>query len=129
MPRQKSPEPRLFIADGGAYPFGPFVPETPMYALAAALFTRNLLAYMDGSLSIHGGEPSHIQQDPSAASLLRKTEMGRAVLSRLMNGVAYPDMTTVTRLEAYTNADLWGSNSERLRLLDGTYDPSNRPRG
>jgi hypothetical protein len=125
MPRQKSPEPRSFVTLG-KYPFGSFDPETPIYALAAALFTQNLIAYMDGSLSIYGGEPSGIEQDPNMFSLVKKAEIGRAVLSRIINGVSYPDMTTVARLEAYTSADLWGTDIERRQLAAGTYNPSKR---
>jgi hypothetical protein len=125
MPRQKSPEPRSFVIEG-KYPFGPFAADAPIYALAAALFTRNLLAYMDGSLSIYGAEPSGIEQDPNMFSLVKKAEIGRAVLSRVLNGVSYPDMTTVARLEAYTAADLWGTDFERRELASGTYNPSMR---
>lgn len=125
MSRQKSPEPRSFVIDG-KYPLGPFAPDTPIYALAAALFTANLKAYMNGSLSIYGDEPSGIEQDPNMFSLVKKAEIGRAVLSRILNGVSYPDMTTVARLEAYTSADLWGTDLERRQLAAGTYNPSQR---
>lgn len=126
MPRPKTPEPRTFLAEHGQYPFGPFIPETPLYALAAALFAWNVLAYMDGTLSIMGNAPTNFQQDPNVTSLLKKADASAAVMSRILNGVAYPDMTTIAKLEAYTGADLWGTHHERMQLLDGNYNPSRR---
>lgn len=125
MPRNKTPEPRLFVAEGD-YPNCRFEAGTPIYALAAALFAQNLLAYMDGTLSIYGKAPVGIVQDSTVYSLGKKAELGRAVLSRILNGATYPDMTTVARLEAHTQADLWGTDAERRQLAAGTYNPSMR---
>ena len=84
---------------------------------------------MDGTLAIYGGSVAGIQQDPNTFSLVKKAEIGRAVLSRIMSGVSYPDMTTVARLEAYAAADLWGTDIERRQLAAGTYKPEDRKLG
>lgn len=125
MPRQRTPEPRLF-ALGDKFPKGPFQPDTPVYALAAALFAVNLSAYMDGTLRIYGKDPEEFVIDSTVYSLAKKAEVGRAILSRILKGSSYPDMTTVAKLEAYCSADLWGTDAERRQLLAGTYDPSIR---
>ena len=126
MARQKTAEPRSFLKNGGQYPFGPFEAGTPSYALAAAVFASNVIAYMDGSLSILGQEPSWIEQDRNMASLVKKAEIGQAVLSRILSGVGYPDLATIAKLEDFCQADLWGNHQERHKLASGRYDPSRR---
>ena len=122
MPRQKSPEPRTFIAEGGHYPFGPFSPETPSYALAAAVFAANLMAYMDGALEIEGEGIASFTRE-SQATLSKKAEISQAVLSRIMTGAAYPDLGSVARLEDYVRLQLWGKLADRREILLGRYVP------
>jgi hypothetical protein len=125
MPRQKSPEPRTFIEEGGRYPFGPFKPETPAYALAAAVFSANLMGYMDGALEIEGeGIDPFIRE--SQATLSKKAEISQAVLSRIMTGAAYPDLNSIARLEEYVGLQLWGKLSDRKLVLAGSYRPTAR---
>lgn len=125
MPRQKSPEPRSFVTAEGRYPFGPFVPDTPAYALAAAVFAANLLGYMDGELAIQGEDLGVIQKE-SQATLSKKAEISQAVLSRIMTGAAYPDLGSVARVEEYVGLQLWGSISDRKVIQVGRYTPTAR---
>jgi hypothetical protein len=126
MPRKQIGAPRSYVVDGGTYPEGPFRPETPDSVLAAALFSFNLKAWMQGALSSFGSEPSWIQQEKNVAQFEKKFGITHAVMSRIMTGSGYGDMGTVAKIEAMTRADLWGNYSERIQLLDGEYDPSRR---
>ena len=122
MSRQKSAEPRTFVAEGGRYPFGPFVPNAPAYALAAAVFAANLMAYMDGALEVVGeGTDSTIRE--SQSTLSKKAEVSQAVLSRILTGATYPDLNSIARIEEYVGLQLWGKLSERRLILEGSYRP------
>lgn len=123
MPRPKSPEPRSFVVgDPKAYPFCEFRPDTPPYALAAAVFAGNLKAFMDGAIAVEG-EPGLLSDRESQSTLSKKAEISQAVLSRILTGAAYPDMGSVARVEDYVGLQLWGGLSDRKALLDGSFRP------
>lgn len=106
MPRNKKPEPREFVTENGMYPWGPFSPGTPDDALAAACFAKNLLLYMEGHAREVDGEVL-LGGKESQLSLAKKAEISQAIISRVLRGRSYPDMTTVANLETYVRQRLW----------------------
>lgn len=112
MPRNKKLEPREFLVESGMYPWGPFVSDAPDDALAAACFAKNLLRYMeghprdvDGDILLGGKE--------TQLSLAKKADVSQAILSRILRGRSYPDMTTVANLETYVRGRLWCHPAEK----------------
>lgn len=114
MPRQKKREPREFVLENGLYPWGPFLDETPDDVLAAACFARNLIIFMDGQPReadgdvILGGKENQL-------SLAKKSGISQGVISRVLSGRSYPDMSTVSNLETFVRGRLWCLPEERYR--------------
>lgn len=86
--------PATYVATGGGWPEGPFVPDTPVYALVAAQLVirlRDVIAEQHLSLRA-AARPAGI--DPTS-------------LSRLLTGKVVPDLGTIAGLEHSLGVDLW----------------------
>jgi hypothetical protein len=78
------PAPAAFVAEGGEWPEGPFLPSTPTYAITSATIVRQVLSHMG---------------DRSIRSLAAEATYDASALSRLLRGLTVPDLTTVLALE------------------------------
>ena len=112
MPRKSKPEPREFLKENGFYPWGPFLDNTPDDVLAAACFAKNLLLYMKGEIREIEGEIL-LGGKENQLSLSKKAGVSQAIISRLVRGRSYPDMTTVSNLESYVRGRLWCHPAEK----------------
>lgn len=112
MPRKKRPEPRVFLAHNGFYPYGPFVVDTPDDVLAAACFASNLLTHMKGDFREVDGDVI-LGQKESQLSLAAKAGVDQGVLSRVLSGRSYPDISTIASLETFLRGRLWCGPKER----------------
>lgn len=119
MPRKKKQEPREFLKENGMFPFGPFEQNVPEDVLAAACFAKNLIQFMNGGPM--GGEPFDFGPRESQLSLSVKAGVSQGVISRILAGRSYPDISTIANLEFYTRSRLWCGPEERNDFLRGVF--------
>lgn len=119
MPRKKKQEPKDFLKQDGVYPFGPFEQNVPEDALAAACFAKSLIHFMNGELP--NDEFFELGKRESQLSLSVKAGVSQAVISRILAGRSYPDISTIANLEFYTRSQLWCGPEEREKLLRGVF--------
>ena len=120
----------ILVTGGAGYLGSTMVPDLlaaghKVTVLDNFMYGQNSLAHVchNPNFNVVRGD---VRQEATVLPLLKKADASAAVMSRILNGVAYPDMTTIAKLEAYTGADLWGTHYERMQLLDGNYNPSRR---
>ena len=85
MTRQPSP-PATYLAEGGTWPGGPFGPDAPVLTAAAAQYTASVRAALE-------------RRGWSIARLARETGMTASWASRMLRGLAWPDLDAVVRIE------------------------------
>lgn len=85
MTRQPSP-PVTYIVEGGTWPEGPFGPNAPVLTVAAARYTTAVRAELG-------------RRGWSIARLAREAGMSAAWASRILRGLAWPDLDAVVRIE------------------------------
>ena len=119
MPRKKKLEPREFLKHGGRYPFGPFEQSVPEDVLAAACFAKNLIIFMNGDL--FDQSMGVVGQKESQLSLSVKAGVSQGVISRILSGKTYPDISTIANLEFFAGAPLWCGPRERNDFLRGVF--------
>lgn len=84
MTRQPSP-PATYIVEG-TWPDGPFGPDAPVLTSAAARYTTAVRTELE-------------RRHWSIARLARETGMTAAWASRMLRGLAWPDLDAVVRIE------------------------------
>lgn len=119
MPRKKKQEPREFLKENGMYPFGPFQEMVPEEVLAAACFAKNLIQFMSGGYM--GGDQFNLGVKESQLSLAVKAGVSQGVISRILAGRTYPDISTIANLEFYTRSRLWCGPDERYEFFRGEF--------
>lgn len=117
MPRKKKREPREFLKENGMYPFGPFEQNVPEDVLAAACFAKNLIKFMHGETGTR--DAFSLGPRESQLSLSVKAGVSQGVISRILAGRSYPDISTIANLEFYTRRQLWCGPEERIDFLRG----------
>jgi len=95
---RKYENPNSFVVEGGEWPFGPFSPDTPIYALVAAGFSRKFRMSKNGQ---------------SIRAVAREAGINHWALTQAVNGNSVPDVGTVSMVEEAMGADLYPDRSER----------------
>ena len=54
-------------------------------------------------------------------TLAKKAELSQGMLSRILKGISYPDISTIAKLEEFVGWDLWGTREQRYNLKRGIY--------
>lgn len=117
MPRKKTQEPREWLEENGIYPYGPFKQNAPEGVLAAACFARNLIRFMNGSAK--DSDRFDFGQKESQLSLSRKAGVSQGVISRILAGRSFPDVSTIANLELRAASRLWCGPQEREDFYRG----------
>lgn len=119
---KKLVDPKDYVDEskGGVYPFGPFRDDVSDGALAAATFAFNLTLYMNGDFDPDGQQRFQLIREKQL-TLAKKTELSQGMLSRILKGISYPDISTIAKLEEYVGWDLWGTREQRYNLKNGIF--------
>lgn len=115
MAREARDKPMSFVSELPGYPYGDFAPDAPAAAIMAAGVIRNLEAW---NQSNQGGGFTTI--GPFAERLGVST----SVLHRLLRGHGYPDLATISKIEARLGVILWPSFELRLAIQENRPHPA-----
>ena len=94
--------PREYVAEGGKWPQGPLVDNTPQEVLLAQGIACAILRY------------SNKPKKRSRREVARKANIGYQTLYNFLDGKTWPNIVTIARLEMFFNRRLFG-NEHRPR--------------
>lgn len=99
MSRRRYTPPRAWIAQGGKWPDGPFVVETPNYAQKTAVVVIRL-------------ERALTHDARTVRQVALAADLDPGTVSRLRAGFVVPDLGTIASLELTLQTDLWCGHGE-----------------
>lgn len=94
------PHPAAFLAKKGAFPQGPYRPETPPEVHLAAGLAQRLHTKIG---------------DESVRYIAKRAGLSPQTVLNTLNGRSWPDLRTVAKLEIALNTRLWGYEHRKTR--------------